>query len=705
MPPVPGRARPGVVPTSSRTPACSKGSRPTAPGATTRPNASGVGCRGPTRPTTVATRWPVPGGWRRRWRPTTKRCGGSRGWRTRSPTGPWSRPRCGAIRRRDPEARAGNPMRGPNRRARTSPAGRRRTRARRRRAATATRRTARRRSRTPEPRTPRIRRRPTGPATSRRPTPPSASACSAHSTRRRARRTARVRARPRAGCPRSPMPTAPSASVAKPWRPGCAACRTIRAACCARASASNTSAAAGAGHDVVHGPVPAPAGVAAGAGLHRAGAGGHARLARPRAHRRGRDTTLNIETDQAGARMPDFSALAPDFVLSGHSSTRGSEPVAGGGHRPRVLFAVALQPRREGLLTVPALRVGAESTAPLVLTVLPDATAPARAGEPVFIEAEADTDAPWVQQSVGYTLRLYYATPLVSGQLDQPVPDGAAVHRVGSDVQYSREIAGRRYTVVERRFVLVPERSGTLVVPGARFEGTGVGGFFDDMFGGGRRALRAQGPSRVLQVQPVPASAPQPWLPLQSMQLRYLATPQELRAGEAATVDVELVADGAAASQLPELRLPPVDGAQVFPEPPQVDELFERGRPRTRVTRRFAVVPVQAGPLRLPGLRQAWWDVDAGVERTAALPDLHLEVEPGAPAAAVDDAVQAAFEAGRGDRRVHPGAWRWLAIGLAVLWLGTLAWALRERRRAGAHARRLPLVQPRGDAPAPATSL
>lgn len=419
----------------------------------------------------------------------------------------------------------------------------------------------------------------------------------------------------------------------------------------------------------------------------------------------GETTTLNIETDQAGARMPDFSALAPDFVLSGHSSTRGSEPVAGGGHRPRVLFAVALQPRREGLLTVPALRVGAESTAPLVLTVLPDATAPARAGEPVFIEAEADTDAPWVQQSVGYTLRLYYATPLVSGQLDQPVPDGAAVHRVGSDVQYSREIAGRRYTVVERRFVLVPERSGTLVVPGARFEGTGVGGFFDDMFGGGRRALRAQGPSRVLQVQPVPASAPQPWLPLQSMQLRYLATPQELRAGEATTVDVELVADGAAASQLPELRLPPVDGAQVFPEPPQVDELFERGRPRTRVTRRFAVVPVQAGPLRLPGLRQAWWDVDAGVERTAALPDLHLEVEPGAPAAAVDDAVQAAFEAGRGDRRVHPGAWRWLAIGLAVLWLGTLAWALRERRRAGAHARRLPLVQPRGDAPAPATSL
>src|SRR5690606_9593375 len=135
------------------------------------------------------------------------------------------------------------------------------------------------------------------------------------------------------------------------------------------------------------------------------------------------------------------------------------------------------------------------------------------------------------------------------------------------------------------------ERSGPLTIPGARFEGTGVGGFFDDLFGSGRRALSATGPAQVLQVQAIPDGAPQPWLPLHAMELRYLATPQSLRAGEAASVDVELVADGAAASQLPELRLPAVDGAQVFPEPPQVDEAFERGRPRTRVTRRFAIVP------------------------------------------------------------------------------------------------------------------
>jgi len=392
----------------------------------------------------------------------------------------------------------------------------------------------------------------------------------------------------------------------------------------------------------------------------------------------GETTTLNIETDQVDARMPELSALVPDFVLSAHSSSRGTERI-NGQLRERVLFAVALQPRREGLMTVPALRVGNESTGPLHLTVTPASTAPARAGEPVFIEGEADSQAPYVQQSIGYTLRLYYATPLVSGQLDQPEPDGAAIQRVGSDLQFTRELGGRRYTVVERRFLIVPERSGTLTIPGARFEGTGVGGYFDDMFGSGRRALHANGPPRVLDVRPLPDGAPQPWLPLHGLELRYVATPQQARAGEAATIDVELVADGAAAAQLPELVLPPVEGAQVFPEPAQVDESFERGRLRTRVTRRFSLVPAAEGRLQVAAPRVAWWDVRAGVARTASLPALELEVAAGsaAPSAPLVADADGAIAA-RG-----PGAWPWISLGLALLWLATLAWALRRPARAG----------------------
>lgn len=430
----------------------------------------------------------------------------------------------------------------------------------------------------------------------------------------------------------------------------------------------------------------------------------------------GETLTLNVETNDAGAGAPDWSPLEKDFIVSGNSSSRQVE-IVNGHASTRMLFAVALQPRREGLLTVPALDVGGQRTQPLSLTVT-EAAPPARAGSAAFIEAQVDDEDPYVQQSVGYTLRLYYDTPLVSGQLDQATPDGASLQRVGSDLQYTRLVGGKRYTVVERRFLLVPERSGQLTIPGARFSGRGSGGFFDDVFGDGSRELSANGAPQFITVRPVPANAPQPWLPLRGLGLRYLATPQQVRAGEAATITIEARAEGATAAQFPEIELPSVDGAQVFAEPAQVDETFEDGRPSVKVTRKFSIVPSRSGALRIPGPRIAWWDVRAATARTASLPDLQLQVEPGVPGGSASAApASAAGEvvADGDDGTLRPqgtggNAWAWAAAGFALLWLATLAWALQRKPlaatgsevragppKAGASLRDLRRVLDRGD--------
>lgn len=414
--------------------------------------------------------------------------------------------------------------------------------------------------------------------------------------------------------------------------------------------------------------------------------------------------TLNIETDQAGADAPDWSPLEADFILSAHSS-RQQYVLGSGGARSTTLFAVALQPRREGVLTVPPLRVGQARTAPLTLAVA--AAAPVRARGTVFIETEADHPSPYVQQAVGYVVRLYYATQLISGQLDQPTPDGAALQRIGGDLQYTREIGGRRYTVVERRYLLIPERSGTLEIPAARFQGRGLGGFLDDFFGDGQRALSAVGPQRSLDVRAVPDAAPQPWLPLRGLELSYMSRPTRARAGDAVEVVVQATADGANATQLPELELRAGDGAQVFAEPPEVDETFDAGRPQVRVVRRFSVVPARAGTLRIEGPELQWWDVGAGRARTARVEPLVLDVAAGsgatAPAAPAVDAVAPAVAGpdGADERWVRvPGVqgevrpWALATVVFALLWLGTLMWALghRERRHPAASGADAPAV-------------
>lgn len=405
----------------------------------------------------------------------------------------------------------------------------------------------------------------------------------------------------------------------------------------------------------------------------------------------GETATLNIETDQAGANAPDYSALMRDFDLSGNTSSRQFEMI-NGQSRMRVLFAVALQPKREGLLTIPALTVGTQRTRPLTLTVAPAAAAPARAGGMVFIETDVDDDEPYVQQAVGVVVRLYYAVPLLSGELELQPPDGASMQRVGEDLQYAREIEGRRYNVVERRMLLIPERSGTLTVPGARFNGRGAGGFFDEVFGDGQRELRANGPPRLLKVQGTPADAPQPWLPLRDLSLRYVSAPQQARAGEAATVVIEATADGATAAQMPELQLAGGDGAQVFAEPAQSDETFVNGRPQVKITRRFSVVPARAGRLTLDAPRLAWWDVRSDSARMATLSPLALNVAPGsagantpAPSAAAPVAVPPAQRWIRVPGvQGGVGVWAVTTVVFALLWLVTLAWAL-QRRHAAAH--------------------
>ena len=388
----------------------------------------------------------------------------------------------------------------------------------------------------------------------------------------------------------------------------------------------------------------------------------------------GETATLNIETS-ATVQQIDYRPLQRQFDIAGQT-VRRSYALVNGRSTTRSLFAVGIRPRGPGVLTVPALRVGNASTTPLRLIVLPPSVQPASSDADAFVETVLDAAQPYVQQAVGMVVRLHYAVPLLSGQLDQDPVDGASLQRVGEDLQYQREIGGRRYNVVERRYLLIPERSGPLVVPGARFNGQAVGGFFDDLFDDGRKPLSAASAAKRLQVLPIPANAPQPWLPLRDLRLRYVQVPKQARAGEAVTVELEAIADGAGASQLPPMAIAESADAQVFADPVQADEQFIEGRPRTILRRRIAIVPLHAGALSLPGPRIEWWDAAQGVARTAMLPPLQLQVAAGARTQVVAPTPVAE----PGDAAGVP------ASGLALAWKPVLPWLLGVVALVGAFA-------------------
>jgi hypothetical protein len=416
----------------------------------------------------------------------------------------------------------------------------------------------------------------------------------------------------------------------------------------------------------------------------------------------GDTVTLNVESDQGA---PDFTPLRTDFDLSGQTSSRQVE-WSNGSMQQRNLYGVALTPRRSGALVVPGLEVGSARTAPLTLQVDAATVAGPDSNALAFIETVVDDDTPYVQQSVGVVVRLYFAAQLASGELVLDTPAGASLQRVGDDRTDVRQVNGRRYNVVERRFLMIPERSGALRLAGARFSGRSAGGFFDDFFGGGDGRMNATSADRTLQVQAQPAQAPQPWLPLQSLQLRYTGAPTRARSGEAANVVVEAIAEGATRAQFTDLPVPDLgSSAQVFAEPAQYEETFNGSTPRLKITRRYSIVPRQPGSLVVPGPRLPWWDVRNGKAQEARLPDLTLQVAAGMgadaasptplppidthaalPGTDAQDSRIAATDPRAGGLSERPWPWMGAAIGLALLWLLTLLWGWQRGRRPRATA-------------------
>ena len=77
----------------------------------------------------------------------------------------------------------------------------------------------------------------------------------------------------------------------------------------------------------------------------------------------GETATLNIQTDQSVASI-DYAPLQRQFDVGGQT-VRRSYQRSNGRSTAMSLFVVGIRPRGPGVFTVPALRVGNVTTAPL----------------------------------------------------------------------------------------------------------------------------------------------------------------------------------------------------------------------------------------------------------------------------------------------------------------------------------------------------
>ena len=337
-----------------------------------------------------------------------------------------------------------------------------------------------------------------------------------------------------------------------------------------------------------------------------------------------------------------------DFVVADRGRT-SSVQIVNTRMTREVRYRFALTPRRSGTLVVPALTVGegreAAVTDPITVRVLEPGAAASVAD--VAVEAEVSDATPFVGQEIVYTFRLLAATQIADAGYQAPEFDGFTVVPLDDQRRYRTVRNGRELSVTELAYLLVPLRTGELVIepaplscrvpvgatPSQRREPFGV---FDNPFLR-RSAMQEKSltsESLTLQVSALPP--PPPGAPFSGLvghfSLSAAVSPSAIPAGESATVTLILEGTGnVPEAAAPELGAPA--GFKVYPDAPEAEITRDVGGTRGSKRFQFALVPSEPGKFELGPFRLLTFDPEQGSYRPLQAGPLQLTVEPGAASA------------------------------------------------------------------------
>ncbi len=441
------------------------------------------------------------------------------------------------------------------------------------------------------------------------------------------------------------------------------------------------------------------------------------------------DETFRLVVEAEGAsssETPDLKKLEENFVLLGTSHSQQMS-IVNMKTSSVTRWVTTLAPKRTGLWTIPAIRVGNGSTLPLSITVKePSQATGADAQRDIFLEAEVDSHVPYVQGQVLLTLRLVSAVSLQEGKLDDPEIEWGMVERVGKDASFETIRNGRRYQVTERRYVITPQKAGAQIIPPVLLSGSipderSGGSTLDQFFnnrrrnqGGGpftslfqtTRPIHLRSPKVSLTVKDIPADTKgNIWLPAKEFTIKegWSADTEHIQMNEPLTRTVVMVAKGLRGEQLPELPGPNYGSVKTYPDKAQTNTEFDGAWVVGTREEKYALVPTQPGAVTIPGIRIPWWNIETAEWETAELPSRTLKVMGNAvtstPTRQSPSPIQLADSppsvkshpteipldsAGQALEVSGPKPWAWIAGGLLGIWLLTLGgwwWDRRRRRR------------------------
>jgi len=401
---------------------------------------------------------------------------------------------------------------------------------------------------------------------------------------------------------------------------------------------------------------------------------------------------LHIEAKNVDdPQEPDLSEIRGLQILN--RSVQNQTSIVGTSITRTVNWTYVMLAPSSGNYRIPALQVGSEKTIPIALKAEESSQSPNN--QIVRLEVDVSPNEVYPQQQVLVRVRIIRTGAQLENESLTPFElAGTQIEKVNQR-SFRKVKNGKRQLITEISYVLLPEKSGTILLPQLSYQGNeirggnsqgnfGNFGNFGNIFQQRGRRIFSNSEAQTIQVKALPVGFKGWWLPAAKLELeeQWQPDPPEFRVGEPVTRTLTVNAYGVFGNQIPELSFELPEKMKAYADQPSIETVkTQEGLKGTRVEK-WAIIPGQAGKLELPEISVAWWDVQKDEIRTSVFPARIIEVFPATvdfPAAPVTQetaietkktAVVVTQEPVLADQQV--GFWKALAIVFAILWCATL---------------------------------
>ena len=405
---------------------------------------------------------------------------------------------------------------------------------------------------------------------------------------------------------------------------------------------------------------------------------------------------LIFSTTESPDAAPDFSPLEKDFEILNQNQQSSSSWINGRSTQS-VQWVLNLMAKQVGKFLIPPVPFGKDSSKPTTITVSQNAQSGGnKRDEDLFLEVEATPKNTYVQSQVIYTVRLYRKVQITQASLNEPVLADAIVEKLEEDKNYTTQLNGVSYGVIEQKYAIFPQKSGTVTIDPVVLTAQVVtnnrrrfNGFFNRQ---STQSKRITSEAINLDIKHAPADfTGKQWLPSEHVHLeeKWSGDVKEMKVGEPFTRTITLLAKGTTVAQLPELHNGKIDNQlKAYPDQPVLKEKKNPDGLMAFREEKIAFIPSKPGEYTLPAIKIPWFNTQTQTMEIASIPEKKVTATGSATSQNTipDDTLTPLQLNTEKNPKTKPKIqtvenpfWKWLSLFLMLGWLLTLFFLFKKQ--------------------------